>query len=153
MLKLNRKTTILLAFAGSLLSLAALLIFMLLPTSDFANSIDRPAKDALMVLILSPACAVLGSASFLFAVIKDFKVWIKFLTNKPLVLGMTALFAAFCIYEIGLFTAYLTQQFSLGFVAPYSGTIYETLAVIATVFVVLKFVFSTLLSIAVNRNK
>lgn len=153
MLKLNRKTTILLSFAGSLLSLAALLIFMLLPTSDFANSIDRPAKDALMVLILSPVLALLGTAGFTFAVIKDFKAWVAFLDFKPLVVGMSALFGVFGIFNIGTFTAYLAELLSLGFVAPFSGTVYEYLAVIATVFVALKLVFSTLLSIAVIRNK
>ncbi len=153
MLKLNRKSTILLSFAGSILSLAALLIFMLLPTSDLANSVDHSAKDALMVFILSPVCAVLGSLSFIFALLKDRKAWVDFIECKPLAVAMTGLFGAFCIYNIALFASYLAQQFSLGFVAPFGGTVYEDLAVIAAVFVALKFLFSVLITIAVKRNK
>ena len=57
------------------------------------------------------------------------------------------------LYNTGVFTAYLSDLFSLGFVAPYSGTVYEYLAFVAVVFVVLEFVFSTLISIAAIRNK
>lgn len=153
MLKINRKTTILLAYAGSIISLVGLLIFVLLPTSDLANSIEHSAKDALMVFILSPVCALIGSLAFIFATAKDFKVWVKFTEYKSLVTALTALFAAFSIYEIAFFTSYLAEQFSLGFVAPYSGTIYDTLAFVAIIFVALKFVASTFLSIAVIRNK
>lgn len=153
MLKLNRKTTIFLTYAGSLLSLAALLIFMYLPTSDFANSIYRPAKDALMVMALSPVLATLGAVSFFFAIIKDAKAWVSFIELKPLVLCLTALSVVLSIFNIGLFASYTAELFSLGFVAPYSGTVYETLAVAAPVLVASKFVFSTLISIAAIRNK
>lgn len=153
MLKLNRKTTLILSFSGSLFSLAALLIFMLLPTSDFANSIEHSAKDALMLFVLSPICSFIGSASFIFAGAKDYSAWVKFTEDKPLVLGLISIFAAFSAYEIILFTAYVAEQFSLGFVAPFNGTVYENLAVVATVFVALKLVGSVLLSIAAVRNK
>lgn len=153
MLKLNRKTTIFLTYAGSLLSLAALLIFMYLPSSDFANSIDRPAKDALMVMALSPVLATLGAVSFFFAIIKDIKAWVSFIELKPLVLCLTALSAVLSIFNIGLFASYTAELFSLGFVAPYSGTVYETLAVAAAVLVASKLIFSTLISIAAIRNK
>ena len=153
MLKLNRKTTIFLTYAGSLLSLAALLIFMYLPSSDFANSIDRPAKDALMVMALSPVLATLGAVSFFFDIIKDVKAWVSFIELKPLVLCLTAFSAVLSIFNIGLFASYTAELFSLGFVAPYSGTVYETLAVAATVLVASKLIFSTLISIAVIRNK
>lgn len=153
MLKLNRKTTIFLSFAGSLLSLAALLIFMYLPSSDFANSIDRPAKDALMVMAFSPVFATIGAVSFIFAIIKDIKAWVNFIELKPLVLCLTALSAVLSLFNIGLFASYTAELFSLGFVAPYSGTIYETLVVAAAVLVASKLVFSTLISIAAIRNK
>ena len=153
MLKLNRKTTVFLTFAGSVFSLIALLIFMFLPTSDFANSIDRPAKDALMVMAVSPVLAFLGAVSFNFAVIKDFKAWVSFIECKPLVIGLTSLSAVLSLFNIGLFAAYSAELFSLGFVASYSGTIYETLTVIATVLVALKIVFSVIITIAAIRNK
>ena len=153
MLKLNRKTTVFLSFAGSIFSLIALLIFMYLPTSDFANSIDRPAKDALMAMAASPVLAFLGAVSFNFAVIKDFKAWVSFIDCKPLVISLTAFSAVLSLFNIGLFASYTAELFSLGFVAPFSGTIYETLTVISVVFVALKIVFSAIISIAVIRNK
>ena len=153
MLKINRKSTILLSVVGALLSLAALLIFMLLPTSDFANSIDRPAKDALMVLIASPVLALLGTVCLTFSFAKDFKAWAEFILLKPIAVTVTAFTAVLGLYNTGVFTAYLSDLFSLGFVAPYSGTVYEYLAFVAVVFVVLEFVFSTLISIAAIRNK
>ena len=153
MLKINRKSTVLLSFTGTLLSLAALLIFMILPTSDFANSIDRPAKDALMVLLASPVLALLGTFSLTFAFVKDFKAWADFICLKPIAVTVSAFLAVLGIYNIGMYSAYLSDLFSLGFVAPYSGTVYEYLAFVAVVFVVLEFVFSTLISIAAIRNK
>lgn len=151
MLKLNKKSTIILSFAGSLLSLAALLIFMLLPTSDFANSVDHSAKDALMVFILAPVLSLVGSVSFIYAIVKDFRVWSNALA-EPLVKGLTALYGAMSLFNIALYFSYLFEQFSLGFVAPYSGTVYEYLAVIAAIFVILKFFFTAIVTIAVSRK-
>ena len=73
MLKTNRKSSVILSVVGSLLSLGALLIFMLLPTSEFANSVYHSAKDALYVFLLSPVLSFIGSAFILGAYIKDFK--------------------------------------------------------------------------------
>lgn len=153
MLKINRKSTVLLSFAGAILSLAALLIFMILPTSDFANSIDRPAKDALMVLLASPVLSLLGTFSLTFAFVKDFKVWADFILLKPLAVTISAFLTIFGLYNTGVYSAYLSDLFSLGFVAPYSGTVYEYLVIVAVITVILKFVFSALISIAAIRNK
>ena len=153
MLKINRKSTVLLSFAGAILSLAALLIFMILPTSDFANSIDRPAKDALMVLLASPVLSLLGTFSLTFAFVKDFKAWTDFICLKPLAVTISAFLAIFGLYNTGVYSAYLSDLFSLGFVAPYSGTVYEYLVIVAVITVILKFVFSALISIAAIRNK
>lgn len=153
MLNLNRKSTIFLSFTGALLSLAALLIFIFLPTSDFANSIDHSAKEALMVFITSPVFALLGTAGLLYAFLKDFKAWVDFLKFKALIISIAGVFGAFGVFNFGLFTAYLADMFSLGFIAPYSGTAYELLAVVAVISVILQFIFAGLVSIAEIRNK
>ena len=41
----------------------------------------------------------------------------------------------------------------MGFVAPYTGTIYDNLAVVVTMFMIYKLIFTTLVIVAVRRDK
>lgn len=132
MLKTNRKSSVILSVLGSLLSLGALLIFMLLPTSEFANSVYHSAKDALYVFLLSPVLSFIGSAFILGAYIKDFKNLTDTLMKSIAVSG-AVLYSAIAVFNIATFAAYTAEQFSLGFVAPFSGTVYENLAVAAVI--------------------
>ena len=152
MLKLNKTQTIASSFIGSVLALVALLIFLLLPTSDLANSIEHSAKDALWVLVFAPVASLIGSALLVFTFYKDKKVWSNLLA-EPIVVGLSGLFAALGIFNFATYLSYTITQFSLGFVAPFSGTTYEFLAVAATMIVILHFIFSILVTMAVARSK
>ena len=151
MLKSNNKKTIISSFVGSFFALLALLIFLLLPTSDFANSINNSGSDALWVLAVSPVASLLSAGAFICAFIKRLNIWCNTI-SKPLVVGITTLFAGFGISNIVVYLAYFFSQYSLGFVAPYSGTVYEYLAVAVTVITIHKFLLSALVTIAIKRN-
>lgn len=150
MLKANRKFTVILSFVGSFISLAALLIFMLLPSSDFANSVYRPSTDALYLFMVTPVLSLIGSAFNLCAFIKNFKALSLSLT-KPIVWCGIALYAAIAVFNTVLYLSYTIKQFSLGFVAPFGGTVYESLAVIAAVGVFHQF-FLSVMTAASNKK-
>ena len=152
MLKSSKTKTILFSLLGSIFALTALLIFILLPTSDLANGIEHSGKDALFVLVFAPVLSLLGSASTIYAFIKDSKIWEKILT-KSIVTGITGLSLAFGILNLGTYLSYTVMQFSLGFVAPYGNTVFEILSVANIVTVVLHFMFTALITIAVKKDK
>ncbi len=149
MLKTNN---IILTVFSAVAALGALLIFLLLPTSQLANGIEYSAKDALWVLVASPILSLIGTISFVAVFLKDKNSWSNLL-SEPIVLAATGLSAAFGLFNFTTYLSYTLKQFSLGFVAPYGGTGYEYLAVAATVIVVLNFIFSAFVSIATVRNK
>lgn len=147
-----KRNNIVLSVFSAIAALAALLIFMLLPASELANSIEHSAKDALWVLVLSPLLSLLGSASFLAVFLKEKKTWIKLLC-EPIVIAAIGFTAVFGLFNFATYLSYTINQFSLGFVAPFAGTAYEQLAVAATVITVLNFVFSAIVVIAAMRSK
>ena len=152
MFKVNKAKTIVLAFAGSLLSLAALLIFNLLPSSQLANGVEHAATDAIWVLAASPVLFLLGGMVFMSAYLKDFKAWKDFLSGA-MVKGATGLFAIACIYNVVVSLMYFLSQYKLGFVAPFDGTVYgDVLVIIMTVVTIAQFIFSILGTAAVLRN-
>lgn len=152
MLKLNSKKTILLAFAGSVFSLAALLIFMLLPSSELANGIQYSGKDALWVLVLAPVFSLCGAVNFLYAFLKDFKAWSNFL-SKPIFIGAAAVFCGLMIFNFAVYLSYLITQFKLGFVAPYTGTVYDSLEILLIIVSVLQFAVSAAATAIIVKNK
>ena len=91
MLKANNK---LLAVISAFAALAALLIFMILPTSQLANGIEHSAKDALWVLVLSPIASLVAAVSFTAIFIKDSDTWSK-LSTETIVKAVTGLSAVF----------------------------------------------------------
>lgn len=151
MLKSNGKFTVSLAYIGSVISLGALLIFKLLPTSELANGIQYTGKEALWVLILSPLFALLGAVTLMYAYIKNYKALQKFLP-KPAVTGTIIILAAFMIFNFCVYLSYLIAQFDLGFVAPYAGTVYESLETAVVIGTVLQFISSILANIAIVKN-
>lgn len=150
--KLNRMRTILLTLIGAFAALAAVLVFVLLPTSEIANGIQYSGQDAIWVLAIAPIASIISTLSFVFAYQKDYKIWCDLL-SKPVVTGARGLFAVLNIFNLAVYLTYFTKQISLGFVAPYDGTGYEYLAVVAIVIVVIMFLLTALSSIAVIRNK
>ncbi len=151
MLKTNRKATVILSFVGALLSLVALLIFILLPSSEFANSVYRPAKDALYVFAISPVLSLIGSALILGVFIRNFKAW-SFTLTKSIACSVGVLYAAIAVFNTAVFLAYTIEQFSLGFVAPFNGTVYENLAIVAAVGVFHQFFLSVLTAVSATKE-
>ena len=151
MLKSNGTKTIILAVTGFIFSLVALLIFLCLPASEIANSLEYSAKIALWILVASPLCSAIGSASFIYAFLKDYKSWCNCL-SKEIALGATVLSGLFSVFSFAVYFSYTVSQFSLGFVAPFSGTVYEYLAVATTMLVIIKFIFTAVAIISVRRN-
>ncbi len=151
MSNLNRTKTITLAFAGALMSLAALIIFVVLPDSELANGIQYSGKDALWVLTLTPVFSLAGAVNFMYAYLKDYKIWSGVL-SKNILIGATAVIGSSMIFNFAVYLSYLISQFRLGFVAPYTGTVYENLVVLLTVFTVHQLIFSALSIPAVKKQ-
>ena len=151
MLKINGKLSVVLSYAGSLLSLAALLIFKLLPTSELANGIQYSGTDALWVLAVCPVLALSGAVCFIASFMKDYKAWQNFISKEIPFCGAIACILSLAV-GFAIYLSYTVTQFSLGFVAPYTGTVYETLGVVVTMMTVNMFVLSTFLTIAIKRN-
>ena len=151
MVKINKSKSVLLSVVGSALAVAALLIFLLLPTSQLANGIEYSGKDALWVLMIAPIASILGSVSVIVAFMKDCKVWEKDLTGG-IVVSIAALLTGFGLLNFATYLSYTIQQFSLGFVAPYNNTAYEFLAVAAIASTVIHVFFTAFTIIAVSRS-
>lgn len=147
-----KRNNIILTVISALTAIVALLIFIVLPTSEFANGIEHSAKDSLWVLVCSPLFALISYASFIFIFLRDYSVWCNLL-SRPIVDSVKYLSFVLGIFNFTTYLAYTIDQFSLGFVAPYSGTKYEYMAFAATVIVVLNLIFSVITVIAVNRSK
>lgn len=152
MSKSIRNKTITLAFAGAVLSVAALLIFIILPESELANGIQYSGKDALWVLVLAPVFSLAGAINFLYAFLKDKKIWCEAF-SKNIVTGAAFVLGAMMVFNFAVYTSYLIMQFDLGFVAPYDGTVYDSLQYIVGVFTVLQVLFSALSIPATATNK
>lgn len=151
MQNIKKTQTITLAYLGAILSLIGVLIFNILPTSDFANSIDRSGKDAVYLLTASPILVFIGAVVFMLAFLKDYKIWNSFLSGA-MVKGATIFFAVALIYNFAVTLSFFISQFSLGFVASFDGLVYEGLAIVTIVIAILQFVFATLASAAILRN-
>ena len=147
-----KRNNIILVFFSAIAAIVALLIFLMLPTSQLANGIEHSAKDALWVLAASPVFALVAAVCFVLVFIKDIDTWSNLL-SKPIVTAIIGLSSAFGLVNFIIYLTYTVQQFSLGFVAPFGGTVYELLSVAAIVIVVLNFIFSAIITIATLRNK
>lgn len=152
MQKINGKKTVVLTFSALIFAVIALLVFMLLPTSELANGISYSAKSAIYVLAVSPVASLISFGLYMLALIKGYNSWCDAF-SKPCVNGLAALFAVFAVFNLAVFSAYFFLQVSLGFVAPYGGTVYEYLAIVA-MFATVNFTLLTVFSsIAVKRIK
>ena len=151
MLKINGKLTVLLAYSGSVLSLGALLIYTILPSSELANGLQYSGTDALWVLAFSPVLALAGAACFTASLAKDYKTWQSFIA-KDLITGALIATVVCLIASVAIYIYNFTTQFSLGFVAPFKGTVFETYAFILTLVTIDMFILSTFTAIAVKRN-
>lgn len=152
MIRLNRTKTVTLAFAGAVLSLAALLIYIILPGSELANGIQYSGKQALGVLALTPIFSFVGALNFMYAFLKDHKVWTDIL-SKPIVISSTVILSVLMIFNFAVYLSCFLTQFKLGFVAPYDGTVYETLEILLIVVTTLQFIFSAFSIAATIKNK
>lgn len=151
MKNIKKTQTITLAFLGAVLSLIGVLIFAILPSSGFANDVARPAMDAVWVLLASPITTLIGSVIFMIAFLQSFKGWNDFLSGG-IVYGATAIFTCTSIFNIAVTACYFVSQYKFGFVAPFDGLVYESLAIICFVIVILQFAFSALATWAIIRN-
>ena len=151
MKKTSEKSSVILSFTGAVLSLAALLIFVIIPTSKLANGIEYSGTDALWVLVLSPLFSLAGSALFITSFLKNFSTWADTM-SKPLVKGMIILLSCMSAFNFIYYLSYFISQVELGFVAPYTGLIYDKLFVAAVAVTIHQFFFSVLALIAKIRN-
>lgn len=149
--KAKGKSSAVMAFIGALLSLAALLIFIFIPTSQLANGIEHSGSDALWVLALSPAASLVGGLLFILSFVRNINEWIDTM-SKPLVTGMITLLALLSLFNLGLYLSYFIFQVDLGFVAPYTGLIYENLLTAAIAVTFHHFIFSVISLIAGIRK-
>lgn len=147
-----RNNTIIMALSGAVLSVAAFIIFTVLPSSELANGIQYSGTDALWVLALTPAFSLVGAANFLYAFLKNHKLWSRIL-SKTIVLSASLILGAMMIFNFAVYAAYFFDQFKLGFVAPFGGTVYESLQIIVGVFTVLQLLFGALSIPATSKNK
>ncbi len=145
------KSSVIFSISGSLLSLASLLIFMIIPNSQLANGIEYSGTDALWVLVLSPLFSLIGSGLFIFSFLKDFDEWSNTM-SKPLVVGMTILLGCMSAFNFILYLSYFISQVELGFVAPYTGLIYHKLLTAAIVVTIHHFIFTAISTIAFIRK-
>ena len=150
-LNLNKKSLMALLTTGSVLSAIAWFIFAFLPTSELANSIDFSAKTAIFVLAVSPITAILGLVSFVYALIKSCNYWCDYACEQ-VVIAMGGFFVLMNICNVAVYISYFISQVSLGFVAPYGGTVFENLAIMAVIFTAYNILLTVLSTIALKRN-
>lgn len=148
--KSNNKLSVILLWTGFIFSLAGLIMFKLFPSSDFANSVEHSAKDGLMVFIVTPVLLLLGAAAFITALLKNAATFEKLISHKGLY-AATGIFGVGLIFNFAVALAYLISQFSLGFLAPFEGTVYDKLFVIMAVVTALEAAFSVFATIKISK--
>ena len=151
MLKSKNISSVILSFSGSLLSLAALLVYVILPTSQLANGIEYSGTDAVWVLAIVPVASLVGAVLFVSSFIKNFNEWVSTM-SRPLVTGMITLLGCMSAACFINYLSYFVTQVQLGFVAPYTGLVYEDFITVAVVVVIHQFLFSVLSTIAYIRS-
>ena len=139
------------SFCGSLFSLIGILIYLILPGSEFANSVQHSAEDSLWVLALAPAFLLLGGILFMAAQLKG----IKKLTDvfpDALIISSTLFFALSVTFNFAMSFSLFLKEFKLGFVAPFTGLIYDTFSTAMVVIVIWQFIYSILTAISTIRE-
>lgn len=123
--KLNKKIIIPYCFA-LLFSLAAYLIYTLVPVSDIANSVEHSGMDAVYILTASPVCAFIALISLCLALIFNFKQLGNNKSSK-LILSLSAILpVAFSVASAVFCTMFTVSQYQLGFTSPIDDTQWYT---------------------------
>lgn len=141
-----------LGFLSAICSFASLLVHVLIPQSDWANSVTRPASHGLYALLVSPVLAAAALLLFCLAYLRQIGAFTK--TYKPaLCYGIFGLVGLGLVFNLISSIAFTASQFSLGFAAPVGGTIWETPAVFTAVFSVLNLAYAVLTVTAKRKLK
>lgn len=151
MLKVLKNKNIIFSFLGLILSLAGVLIYIILPSSELANGIQYSGADALRVLLISPVLLLIGGMLFIFALLSDIKNWKNTISDVAIYVTDGALIAT-VIFNFAVSLSLFLVQNSLGFVAPYTGLKYEFFAVVMIVFLIWQFILSALIAIETVRE-
>ena len=88
--KFDGRRTIILSAISTLFSLISLLIFLLLPFSEIANSIEYSSKIAIGILAVSPLFAAVASAGFVCIFLKNRNNWSDFFPGEMLTASTVA---------------------------------------------------------------
>ncbi len=137
---------------GCFISLASLLIYRYLPASDFANSVERSGMDGVYAFISSPVLALVALGVFALAMMKNKDTYTALLGKtvySVLGVGFPAVFA----YGFVSSLAYLIFQWKLGFLAPFDGTVYQTLHDVMLIALMLIITFLLVTTIIIKKKK
>ncbi len=121
------------AIAAFVLTVISVFIYNFIPASDFASSIDHSAKTALIVLGLSPVCALAAFVTYLVGGLTD-KALVK---NSVVQLVIFIVSAVLLLVITCISAALLFIQADMGFVSPLNDTVYETLGIVNIVLAVI----------------
>ncbi len=147
----SRKKMILFPLAF-FISLGSLLICRYLPTSDFANSIERSGMDGVYAFISSPVLALFCVGVLIFAMAMNRGAFVPVLGKKVYAV-LEVLFTALFTFGFASSLAYLIYQWKLGFLAPFDGTMYQTLHDIMLVGLMLTVTFFLVITVIIKKKK
>lgn len=153
MIKALKNKNFIISLSGSLLSLVGILIYLILPGSEFANGVQHSASESLWVLALAPAFILLGGILFIVAQLKGIKKLTEVFSDA-LILSSIVFFALSVIFNFAVSLSLFIMEYKLGFVAPFTGLIYDTLTTVMIVIIIWQFIYTALIAIsAIRENK
>ncbi len=121
------------ASVALVLIVVSVVVYMYVPVSDIANSIEHSGKDGLTFLAFSPICAFIAFVAYLIGGLTD-KALVKNSVVQLVIFIVSAVLLAFvCAVSAGMFFT----QLPLGFVAPLGDTVWGTLGTVNIISAVL----------------
>ena len=111
------------ASAGFLMVAVCIVIYYLVPVSDIANSVNHSVDRAFYLLALSPLSALAACAAYITGGLTDKALVKNSVVQLVIFIVSSVLLAFICAVSAAMFF----DQLSLGFVAPFDGTVWETL--------------------------
>lgn len=137
-------------FAPYLLSFlllsASYLVYILVPVSDLANSIEHSGMDAVYLLTVSPILALVSLALLLSAYVIN-KQYLNKLLSVQVAVAAFSVNLLFVAVSLIFSVLFVVSQYQIGFTAPLNGTKWESFGIFILVSCVIEFISLVLLTL------
>lgn len=123
------------------------IIYISIPTSDLANSIEHSGMDAVYVLTVSPVAAILALIFFILSYVLN-RDYLNSLLSKPVATVGYAVLTIMILISAIFSVSFVASQYSLGFTAPINGTVWHSYSIFILISCIINLIALILLTLA-----